>query len=66
MGELSKKDQQDLELLKKLQERDKLELEREKYKFIQYIKSVDKEVILPQQPKKKSFFDKLKIILGIK
>lgn len=60
---MKKKSEQQLEWLMREMNRDKIDLEKEKNDFIQRIKKLKKEEILPEKPKKISLWQRLKMTL---
>jgi len=60
---MKKKSEQQLEWLMREMSRDKIDLEKEKNDFIQRIKKLKKEEILPEKPKKISLWQRLKMTL---
>ena len=60
---MKKKSEQQLEWLMREMSRDKIDLEKEKNDFIQGIKKLKKEEILPEKPKKISLWQRLKMTL---
>ena len=55
--------QQQIDWLEREKQKDKLELEKEKQQFINQIKKIKKEDVLPQKPKKFTIWQRIKKVL---
>lgn len=60
---MKKKSEQQLEWLEREMNKDKIELEKEKKDFINKIKKIKKEDILPKKPEKISIWKRIKVML---